>query len=59
MIDLQDIVGAKVTLEAGTTLFDRWDTLRGVRLCSPGLHVYAAYLPRCPWCPPCPKHKGA
>ncbi len=34
-------------------------TLRGVRLCGRRLHVYAAYLPRCPWCPPFPKPKGA
>jgi hypothetical protein len=36
----------------------RWDILRGVRLCTSD-HVYATYLPRCPWCPPIPKRKGA
>lgn len=22
-------------------------------------HAWASYLPRCPWCSPIPKHKGA
>jgi hypothetical protein len=29
------------------------------RIPCPEGHRYAAYLPRCPWCPPIPKHKGA
>ena len=41
----------EIHLEEGRmNVFDRWSTLRGVCLCPPGLHRYAAYLPRCPWC---------
>jgi hypothetical protein len=38
---------------------DSWHPKAGVRLCAAGLHLYATYLPRCPWCPPIPKRKGA
>ncbi len=31
-------------------LCHRWDTFANVRLCSRRLHIYAAYLPRCPFC---------